>query len=92
MLPVLSRGSNEIILHLSLLKKVPSCIKNELHYGEVHPANILIPHPATVGGHLFWEDSEMQSPDWSVIHLRLGEGPADAWGTFGPVHMAERKS
>lgn len=55
--PVLSSGGNEIILHLSFLQKVPSCIKNELHYGEVHPANILIPHAATVGGHLFWEDS-----------------------------------
>lgn len=51
-LPVLGSGGNEIILHLSLLKKIPSCI-NEPHYGEAHPANILIPQTATVGGHLF---------------------------------------
>lgn len=40
-------------------KQTPSCIKNELHYGEVHPANILIPHTATVGGHLFWEAADV---------------------------------
>lgn len=36
MLPVLGSGGNEIILHLSLLKKFPVALKNELHYGEAH--------------------------------------------------------
>lgn len=91
MLSVLGSSGNEIILHLSLLKKVPSCIKNELHYGAVHPANILIPHAATVGGHLFWEDVEMWPPDWSAINLRLREGPIRAWETSGPAHTTEEK-
>lgn len=56
-----------------------------------HTRNMLIPHATTVGGHLFWEASEMRPLGWSAIHLRLGEGPINAWETFGPVHTAERK-
>lgn len=56
--PVLCSGGNEIILHLSLLKKIPACIKDDLHYGEAHPANIPIPQTATAGGHLFGEEAD----------------------------------
>lgn len=46
-----------------------------------HTRNMLIPHATTVGGHLFWEASEMRPLGWSAIHLRLGEGPINAWET-----------